>query len=184
MEILSNFVPGDETIDFVSRLNVVQGTTLCVTVATSVVATLVIGVRIYTSTARNHQARERYKHIVEIIVQSSALYSISLLISAVNTLCDNSGDLTASQSVAFNADSYAYGIAAVATVYSSPFFPMNSDLLVIISLGICPHSNGCSARAVKRQNKRGIFNEHDVRATGFSPKCLRGLPTASQHTRN
>jgi len=80
---LSLFDPNDFTVQFTREANLSQGINLVITAITSITATSVIGAHIYSSTSLNPGARKRYKHIVEIIVQSSALYSLTLLASAI-----------------------------------------------------------------------------------------------------
>lgn len=118
--------PSDNTPEFARQFNVMQGTSSCVTVVTSVLATFVIGAQIYASTAMNRQARRRYQYLIEIIIQSSALYSISILLSAITTLVDTNQNITASQSGILDADNYLNVIASFITVYFLPivfFFP-------------------------------------------------------------
>ena len=112
---LSNLVLADETIEFGHQYNAVQGSGMCVTVATSVLATFVIGARIYSSTAMNHRARRRYKHIVEIIVQSSALYSLCILLAAVADLVDNESP-SGLNSRSYGASAYTATISFISTV--------------------------------------------------------------------
>jgi len=112
--------PSDGTNELVQKFNILQGIALCVTVLTSVSATFVIGAQIYASTAVNHQARRRYKHVIEIIIQSSALYSISLLITAIISLINTNAKIAALQSVLLNLDAgvYANAISSFTTVCS------------------------------------------------------------------
>ncbi|KDR79663.1 hypothetical protein GALMADRAFT_137452 [Galerina marginata CBS 339.88] len=54
----------------------VQLTLFCVSLATSIAATLLIGVRIHSVSKRS---RRRFRHVIEIVVQSSAIYSLALI---------------------------------------------------------------------------------------------------------
>jgi len=154
---------GNKAEEFTQKYNIVQGTNSYVAVATSVLATFVIGAQIYTSTTTNHQARRRYTHIIEIIIQSSALYSFSILITAITALVGDNSTFTASDSVIFNADTYASAIAAFTTVYSFRTFSVKVwRSFVTISLAIRPHSYGCSYRVIKSKCKKGIDNQHDI----------------------
>jgi len=69
-----------------AQYNLLLGITLLVTAVTSVTATFVIGIEIYTSTILNRRARKRYTHIIEIVAQSSALYSLAILFQAIESL--------------------------------------------------------------------------------------------------
>jgi len=131
MNALSYFDPSDTTDEFFHQYDIVLGTSLCVTVTTSVLATFVIGAQIYVSTNKNHKVRRRYKHIIEIIIQSSALYSVSLLLYAIIVLC-LSTNLTVSNSVIIDAHLYAGAISGFITVYSLNSLFMILDLPVAI----------------------------------------------------
>ena len=152
MNALSYFDPSDTTDEFLHQYDIVLGTSMCVTVATSMLATFVIGAQIHASTDTNRKARRRYKHIIEIIIQSSALYSVSLLLNAITALC-SPASLTASNSVIFNAGVYTAAISDFTMVYSSNSLFMILDLPVTTSLGIRTHSHGCSTRGCKKQCK-------------------------------
>ena len=163
MAFLLNFDPGDETDQFTHRYNIVQGTTSCVTVATSILATFIIGAQIYASTTMNRQARKRYKHIIEIIIQSSALYSFSILIGAVTALIGDNATITTSDSVIFNADIYAAAIGGFTTVYSLFIFSLLKFYLSFtILLAICPHSHGRAYTSIEIKADRRIFDQHNV----------------------
>jgi len=111
------FRPGIVTGQLVHRYNVLQGISMLVTVVTSVLATSIIGARIYASTAMSHGARRRYMHIVDIIAQSSALYSLSIAVDAVTALLNN-GRISSMSSMVLNAGFYANTIATITPVCS------------------------------------------------------------------
>jgi len=178
---LLEFFPGDETHAFTHQFNVIEGTSLCMTVLTSVLATFVIGAQIYLSTAMNHQARKRYKHLMEIIIQSSALYSLSTLLSAIITLSVANSSVT--KPVLIEAGQYTTTISSFSTVSSLSFLSMNLNLHFTISLDICPHSHGCSSSTVKSKSEWGAFNQHNMWVTGWSVKFIQCCPTASQQLR-
>jgi len=119
---LYNFDPRDETAQFMQRFNILQGISLCVTVATSMLTTFTIGAHIYASTFRNRQAWGRYKHLVEIIIQSSALYSVSFLVTAIIDLIGTNGISSASPTILLNANCYTSAISSFTAVYFLNFF--------------------------------------------------------------
>lgn len=128
MNGLGYFYPRDETVKFARQYNIFEGTTLCVTAATSVIATFVIGAQIYTSTNLNTRARKRYAHITEILVQSSALYSLSIVGQAIVTLIDE-GTFNGISSKLLNAGVYTYSVSCLTAVRSLVFLPRSSDYI-------------------------------------------------------
>jgi len=92
-----------------------QGSSFVVTAATSMISTFVIGIHIYSSTNLISRIRRRYTYIIEILVQSSVLYSLSILALAIADFVDN-GDLTLTGSSVFNAEAYTSAIALISTV--------------------------------------------------------------------
>jgi len=80
--------PKYQTARFARLEHVIQGSSSCVTAAASVLATLMIGHEIYSSTKLNNRARRRYSHIVEIMVQSAVIYTIASILGAITSLLD------------------------------------------------------------------------------------------------
>ena len=80
-------------------------------------ATLVIGIQIYSSTRLDSGARKRYKYVIEIIIQSAGLYTLSIIALAITFLV-GSGDFTLGSTAIINASNYAYTIAAITPVCS------------------------------------------------------------------
>jgi len=76
-------IPGRLTTKTGNEFDVMQGSYYCLTALTNSVATLMIGRQIYSSTRDNNRARQRYRHIVEIALQSSAMYSVTMLATAI-----------------------------------------------------------------------------------------------------
>jgi len=120
----SNLEPSDESVQFSQIYGAMQGSSLFITVATSVLATFVIGSQIYSVTSPNRHTRRRYEHIFEIIVQSSALYSLSILVQAVTNLSANE-DSHLGGSAALNASVYASAITVITTVFCSIILSIN-----------------------------------------------------------
>ena len=110
-------MPGHDTIQFSRVFNIIQGTSFCITAITSLSATAVISGLIYSSTSLNRRARQRYTHIIEIMIQSSALYSLALLVQAVTALI-NDGSVDAIGSKQYNANFYSSTVALITTVCS------------------------------------------------------------------
>jgi len=118
MDGIYMFDPSHQTARFAQQANILQGTSIFVTAATSILATFLIGAHIYQSTSMNSRARRRYTSIVDIITQSSALYSFSLLAQAILGLVTNS-TFGFTGSTLLNANTYTYEIATMTTVCSS-----------------------------------------------------------------
>jgi len=66
------------------QFNILSGCLAGVTVITSLLGTFIIGYHVYSSSTSPTRRRE-YKHIIDVVVQSSAMYSITLLVIAI---CD------------------------------------------------------------------------------------------------
>jgi len=86
---MTSFQPKFETAFRGRQSNILTATASCVTAATSVTSTLIIGTQIYFATISNTQAQRRYEYIIRIIIHSSALYSISLLAQATIGFLNN-----------------------------------------------------------------------------------------------
>jgi len=114
-------------IELVRLYKVLQGATFLLTAVISITASLVIGAQIYSLTTENHRARRQYTHIIEIIIQSSALYSLALVCLAIETLIKAVGR-DDGQIVLLNAEIYIEAIAMFTTVCSSMF----SHMVVLI----------------------------------------------------
>ncbi|KAF4622550.1 hypothetical protein D9613_008977 [Agrocybe pediades] len=63
--------------------NVIDGIFEAIVAATSISASVTISYHIYSITSRTSGAWRRYKHIVDILVQSSGAYSTAVLLAAV-----------------------------------------------------------------------------------------------------
>jgi len=113
---LSYFDPNLETAQFGRQFRLLQGGILCVVVATSLIATFLIGAQIYLSTSINPRARQRYQHVLEIAIQSSGLYTSSLLLEAVMTLIINTNHNFEVSTAVINAYFYATSIASITPV--------------------------------------------------------------------
>ncbi|KAF9547124.1 hypothetical protein CPC08DRAFT_769516 [Agrocybe pediades] len=91
LNILYNLHPTLLTVRSARRYNVIEGSSSIVTASTSILATFLIGHRIYSSTSSDPRSRQRYARIIEIIVHSSAIYSTAMLAQAICNLI-NTGD--------------------------------------------------------------------------------------------
>jgi len=113
-EGLATFVPEDNTIQWARRCNIIQGISYSTTAATSVLATFIVAAKIHRSNM-NNRARRRYRHIIEITIQSSALYTFSTLGNAVITLVDK-GNPNLDGSSLVNAEAYLTAFTLISTV--------------------------------------------------------------------
>jgi len=64
-------------------INRISGATNSAVVATSITATFIICRHIYATTSHDRRTRRRYKHIVDILIQSSILYTTAVLADIV-----------------------------------------------------------------------------------------------------
>jgi len=116
MNGLFNALPSFQTDQFAQQQNIVQGTISCVTAATSIISTIVIGAHIYSSTKLLTQARRRYTHIIDIMIQSSALYSLSMLSQAILSFIDPGTIGSGAQTALSMGIIYTTGTAIITTV--------------------------------------------------------------------
>jgi len=104
-----------QTVEFLRKFNLVEVGSLCASALTNMTATVLIGAQIRYSTRSNHQARRRYQHIIGIIVQSSALYSVSMLAQAIIGLFFT-GNLAVTGTALLNSGVYTTGISCFVAV--------------------------------------------------------------------
>jgi len=107
-------------IDFDRLYKTLLGATFLFTAVISITASLVIGAQIYYLTAENPRARRRYTHIIEIIIQSSALYSLAIVCQAIETLINAVS--SNEEIVLLDAEIYIGTITMFTTVCSLMFF--------------------------------------------------------------
>ncbi|KAF4615088.1 hypothetical protein D9613_003287 [Agrocybe pediades] len=91
----------------------ISGVLETVAVATSLSATFIICQHIYSNTSQDRRSRQRYKHIVDILVQSSVLYTTSVLLGAICGFLDR-GKVT-SPIKAIILDNYADTVLQIMT---------------------------------------------------------------------
>ena len=72
----------------------------------------------------NNRARRRYRHIIEITIQSSALYTLSMLGNAVTILITN-GSVNLDGSAVINAGVYLDALTIITTVSYSQLSILN-----------------------------------------------------------
>ncbi|KAF9542584.1 hypothetical protein CPC08DRAFT_439190 [Agrocybe pediades] len=106
LDVLLDFIPKYQTDAHDRLYNKLLEASLFVTAATSILATFIIAYRIYASTARCKGSWKRYRYIVEIIVQSSAMYSVTALCFAIVASIDNAKLLQQQGTVLWNAAQY------------------------------------------------------------------------------
>ncbi|KAF9554616.1 hypothetical protein CPC08DRAFT_821600 [Agrocybe pediades] len=75
--------PGFRTAQNNRLANRIGGTLFAFVAATSLSATFVICYHIYVKTSLDRRSRRRYQHILDILVQSSSVYSVSVLVIAI-----------------------------------------------------------------------------------------------------
>jgi len=144
MNGLFNALPSFQTVEFAHQQNILQGTISFVTAATSIISTIIIGAHIYASTRFHPQARKRYTHIIDIMIHSSAIYSLSMLSQAILSFIDPGIVDSSAQTALTMAFIYTYGISLITTVWNQTlsFKLLFNDSSYI--LGIRTNSYGCS----------------------------------------
>jgi len=81
---LISLTPGFGTDQRAKQLGNIQGTLYATVAATSLTSTLIICRSIYVNTAESGERyRRRYRHVVDILVQSAAVHSTSMLLAAI-----------------------------------------------------------------------------------------------------
>jgi len=66
-------------------------------VAASLVTTLLIVLRIHSMSKENGGSGQRFKHILDIVVQSAAVYSLVILVEAITFVLPDTGDMDNTQ---------------------------------------------------------------------------------------
>jgi len=137
--------PGYQTPLRIKQYNTVSGTLNSVTAVTSLLSTIIIALRIHYSTTHDVviNSRQRYRYIIEILVQSSVLYSLCVLAVAILDFIIDSA--SSSSSVLYTANSFINGLTIIVTVCLSSCsraVPVGR-LIDIRILGPCTYSNGC-----------------------------------------
>uniref|UniRef100_A0A8H7XXB6 Uncharacterized protein n=1 Tax=Psilocybe cubensis TaxID=181762 RepID=A0A8H7XXB6_PSICU len=96
-------------------LNNMNSAVFFISLGTTSMATLLIGYRIYPVVNNTSRSRTRYKQIITIIVESSALYSLCLLFEALSTEISALGDIDSPLGeVNFYSDSIFYVLSGLA----------------------------------------------------------------------
>jgi len=113
--------PGYQTPLRIKQYNTVSGTFNSVTAVTSLLSTIIIALRIHYSTTHDVviNSRQRYRYIIEILVQSSVLYSLCVLAVAILDFIVDSA--SSSSSVLYTANSFINGLTIVVTVRLSSY---------------------------------------------------------------
>lgn len=144
---LSAFDFGSDSHRLARKANILTGTLFASVVATSITATFVICHHIYKSTTLNVRARRRYKHIVDILVQSSVMYTISVILVTICNFLDTGNVLSSVDAIVL--EEYAQSISVVMTVsVCCETYIMDRQLftnLCTIFKGTCTYAHGGAA---------------------------------------
>lgn len=92
----------------------------------------------------NRRSRRRYTYIIEITIQSSALYTLALLVQAITGFTFNDS-LKFPSSTVLNAALYTDVVAWIMTVSSLTTLFMSFSSFVTIMLALRPNLDGRSA---------------------------------------
>ncbi|KAF9550057.1 hypothetical protein CPC08DRAFT_755197 [Agrocybe pediades] len=161
------FVEKFQTPERNRQVNIIGGSMLSTVSLTNLIMTFIICYRIYSKTFRHRQLPGRYKHIISILIQSSAIYSFSSLLSAVTNLIDT-GEV-ASSVLADVVGDFAQAISIVAVGLA--------PTLMVAQLATMPESSEGSTEVYStnvppelrsRAHDDGYFNDSD--ATEATPK--------------
>ncbi|KAF8188730.1 hypothetical protein BJ912DRAFT_1042509 [Pholiota molesta] len=133
--------------------------------ATSLTATTLIAYRIYSVPKQENSSSRRFKQILDIIVQSGVVYSLSLLTMAISTVIVN-GNIVGTQSLAFLA--YANSL--------SVFIPGISTTILVARVGLLApdttfpsgsvHLSGLQFHARSTQHTGTLENREITPSTG------------------
>ncbi|KAH9477253.1 hypothetical protein JR316_0011172 [Psilocybe cubensis] len=77
-----------------ARINYIAGATLLSSLCTTLYATILIGYKIYSSTRDISRSRNRYMRILTIVIETSAIYSIILIVVALCSVVPQLSDVT------------------------------------------------------------------------------------------
>ena len=106
--------PASQTTKRSRDLHHILGATDASVVATMVTTTFIICRYIFHKTSHNNRSRTKYKHIVEILIQSCMMYTTVMLMQTFVTFL-NTGSLQKSITLTI-LDSYFEGLVNVANV--------------------------------------------------------------------
>jgi hypothetical protein len=96
-----------------ARINDLASAAYFTSFGTSLVATVLIAYRIYHALERG-ASRKRFQHVINILIESGAVYSLSLLVIGVTSVFPGASNPLNTRSVAF--EDYATVLVPIITV--------------------------------------------------------------------
>jgi len=130
-------------------------------VVTSLTASFTICYHIYTSTSRDTRSRRRYMHIVELLVQSSFVYTVMQTVLIVDYFM-GTGTLGDNKIILFILGDYFNALANIASVSHMPYWNLtksSDDDVFSLSSGPRSHTHG-------RQNNIFIIKSWEHKGLG------------------
>lgn len=111
------------------------------TFATSLMTTALIAYRIYAVSSQTGLSRRRFKHIVDIVVQSGAVYSLTALATAISGVLPGGSDIRNTRTI--SVQNYIEALGVYVSVRSHDI--RNSHPIeLIIKIGTVGHHHGRS----------------------------------------
>lgn len=135
-----------------------------VSFATSILSTSLIAYRIYVIYVENGKSVRRFKYILDIIVQSAAINSIPLLLTAITLVLPDSGNIANAPLFALGDYAKAFFVAISVSMISTPLFLTKLRHFLYHLQGLAPTI----------MVARIAFTEHDNNYAPTAPK-LSGL---------
>jgi hypothetical protein len=111
------------------------------TFATSVITTTLIAYRIYACTSQTGLSRERYRHILDIVIQSGAVYSLTALATAISGVLPGGSNIMDTRSI--SAQNYIQALSVYVSV-RFPFMRRSCSIELIITSGLVGNHHGSS----------------------------------------
>jgi len=160
-----------QTVQAARNANIISGATFVAVAVTSITATYLICHHIYTSTKHNQRSWKRYKHIVDICIQSSIIYTTIMVFETIIDFLETDDPESASNISVQALDMYLEAFLNIASVSLNNFFYvlpysiyMSIHLFFLPSTGPCSDAYGGSISYSHREHERwGFFRRLAVR---------------------
>lgn len=150
------------------QFNIISGCLGGVTVLTSLSATSIIGYRVYSALKGNSRRRKQYRSIIDILVESCAMYSVMVLGTVLCDFLDVSGS-SLSWRTAIAGDYFATLTAFMAVRISWSCFPVRWLTVIIKNAGILADYYGGQTSPVVRKEQDPYIHPTICWSWIFSP---------------
>lgn len=128
----------------IHQANRISGAQFCIVLATSLTATIIISVHIYSSTTHSNRSRRRFQKIVDILLQSSVAYTAAVIPISVSGFL-NTGVVDDTALTVTILGRYSSRFGSIIMVSFPQYFTLLTDCVIpFISIGTCADTYGSS----------------------------------------